>query len=192
MVESKPETAESQPEMAESETVIAEKDIPFLLENLNDYTFKWREIGIALGFSLLEIDTIDEDLKGKTSIIHLASLLNRWWQWPNQHHKEKPTLERLCKALDSTLGLGALARKLLSRRNELPSLQPKKPPTISSKIKWLIWMCVHIVELIAMVVFFLCPPHSFIFVSCISSRLIESQTPRKGSWLWQTFTQKHS
>ena len=140
---------ESKPEMAESETVIAEEDIPFLLENLNDYTFKWREIGIALGFSLPEINTIDEDLKGRTSIIHLAALLNRWWQWPNENHKEKPTLERLCKALDGTLGLGALSRKLLSRRNDLPSLQPKKQPTrkpISSEKPrmirlWLIQMC---------------------------------------------------
>ena len=126
------------------ETVVAEEDVSFLLEKLSDYAYKWKDIGRALGFSHGEVKNINQGLpKGDPSEC-FVEILNKWSQWPTTRHEEKPTLERLCEALRTTaVGLGAAANDLYSGKNDLPSLQPKKLPTISSEKarKWLIWMC---------------------------------------------------
>ena len=125
------------------ETVVAEEDVRFLLEKLTDYAYKWKDIGRALGFSHGEVENFDQSLPKGSPSEFLVKILSKWSQWPTERHEEKPTLERLCKALRTrSVGLGAAANDLYSRINDLPSLQPKKLPTISTEKarKWLIWM----------------------------------------------------
>ena len=94
------------------ETRMNEKDIDQLLCLLQNYSCKWRKIGLALGFVIPELNTISNKpmLLMDAPQSFLLELLTQWVQWPTKSHPPKPTLEALCKALKSSLvGLGSLA-----------------------------------------------------------------------------------
>ena len=84
-----------------------------LLHNFSD---KWNEIGLGLGFIQPELNQIRSDpslcMSGAPASF-LNKLLSQWVQWPMKDHPTKPTLEALCEALRSSLvGLGSLAEKV--------------------------------------------------------------------------------
>ena len=87
-------------------------DIGDLMEILGNYSNKWNEIGMSLGFSPGELDVI----KGNPALFndaprsYLQRLLKDWVMWPNEAHDTRPTLSSLCNALRGRLArLGALA-----------------------------------------------------------------------------------
>ena len=95
-----------------STIIFTETDIINLLHLLQDYSFKWNEIGLSLGFVTPELTTISSMplLLVGAPISYLQELLSQWVQWPTASHSIRPTLESLCAALQSSLvGLGSLA-----------------------------------------------------------------------------------
>ena len=81
---------------------------------MHNFSDKWNEIGLGLGFVPSELRQISSNL----SLLmypasFLATLLEQWVQWPTKEHPTKPTLEALCEALRGSLaGLGSLAEQV--------------------------------------------------------------------------------
>jgi hypothetical protein len=83
-----------------------------LMHNFSD---KWNDIGLGLGFVLSELNQISSSplLLTSAPASFLRTLLGQWVQWPTKEHPTKPTLEALCEALRGRLaGLGSLAEQV--------------------------------------------------------------------------------
>ena len=94
---------------------MTERDIAILLNLMHNFSNKWHEIGLGLGFFQSELTLISSNLSllmsSPTSF--LRTLLSQWVQWPTKEHPTKPTLEALCEALRGSLvGLGRLAEQV--------------------------------------------------------------------------------
>ena len=95
--------------------ILREKDIVHLMRLLQSYSYKWNPIGLSLGFTQHELNTIFGMLKLLVGapVSYLQELLSQWVQWPTEKHQNNPTLEALCAALQSSLvGLGSLAEEV--------------------------------------------------------------------------------
>ena len=95
--------------------MLCEKDIFHLLRLLQNHSPKWNEIGLSLGFTPSELDTIRSMLKLLVGapVSYLQELLTQWVQWPTTDHPKYPTPELLCTALRSPLvSLGSLAQNV--------------------------------------------------------------------------------
>ena len=82
---------------------------------LQSYSYKWNPIGLSLGFTQHELNTIFGMLKLLVGapVSYLQELLSQWVQWPTADHPSHPTLGALCTALRSSLvGLGSLAEEV--------------------------------------------------------------------------------
>ena len=99
-----------------NEKRLAESDLPRLLSKLGSHAYKWRDIGIHLGFQEGELKNID----AKPLLLHdspkswLREMLSEWLQWaPGDDRKSSTfaTLETLINALNKS-ELGALASTL--------------------------------------------------------------------------------
>ena len=91
------------------------KDIVNLMRLLQSYSYKWNPIGLSLGFTQHELNTISGMLKllQGAPVSYLQELLSQWVQWPTTDHPSHPTVRALCTALRSSLvGLGSLADKV--------------------------------------------------------------------------------
>ena len=98
-----------------SEQTITAEDIGKLLNQLNNFSDKWFDIGMGLGFAPSELNLIKcmESLFNDAPVSYFTKLLSQWVQWPTAEHPTKPTLESLCMSLRrSIVGLGSLADKL--------------------------------------------------------------------------------
>ena len=85
------------------------------MQLLQNHSIKWNEIGLSLGFTLSELNTISGMLKLLTGapVSYLQELLTQWVQWPTTDHPNHPTPESLCTALRGSLvGLGSLAQNV--------------------------------------------------------------------------------
>jgi hypothetical protein len=94
---------------------LGEKDIAHLMRLLQSYSYKWNPIGLSLGFTQHELNTIFGMLKLMVGVpvSYLQELLSQWIQWPTEEHQNNPTLGALCTALRSSLvGLGGLAEEV--------------------------------------------------------------------------------
>ena len=92
-----------------------EKDLVHLMRLLQSYSYKWNPIGLSLGFTQHELNTIFGMLKLLVGapVSYLQELLSQWVQWPTEKHQNNPTLGALCTALCSSLvGLGSLAEEV--------------------------------------------------------------------------------
>lgn len=95
-------------------------DIRYLMEHLYKYAYKWKEIGISLGFHHGELENISHTFPRSDPQRLLTEMLNQWAQWPTASHRNNPTLEALCDTLRSgPVGLGAAASDLDELRNHL-------------------------------------------------------------------------
>ena len=102
--------------------VVMSKDVGFLVEQLLQYAYKWKEIGEALRFHPGELKNIDHTHPKGTPQRLLTELLSQWSQWPTATHTTPPTMERLRDALRSNLvGLGAEANEIYDKKDSLPS-----------------------------------------------------------------------
>ena len=84
---------------------------------LINHSYKWRNIGLALGFTHPELNLIEHNpiLMFNAPSSYLVALLGQFVEWPNEDHENYPTLKKLCEALRSSIvGLGALAIKVAS------------------------------------------------------------------------------
>ena len=92
------------------------------MSHLCKHAYKWKEIGLALGFLHGELEgMLQSDPRAKVQQL-LVELLSQWSQWPTTGHSNVPTMERLRDALRSDLvGLGAVANDLYKLRHFLPS-----------------------------------------------------------------------
>ena len=98
-----------------AERVLTEKDVAALMNRIHNFSDKWNNIGLILGFTQPELNQIETNLSLLTSSpgSFMKKLLSQWVQWPTKDHSTKPTLEALCEALRSSLvGLGQLAEKV--------------------------------------------------------------------------------
>ena len=99
-----------------TEQVLTERDIATLLNLMHNFSDKWNEIGLGLGFIQPELNQIRSDpslLNSGAPASFLNKLLSQWVQWPTDDHPRKPTLEALCGTLRSSLvGLGSLAKEV--------------------------------------------------------------------------------
>ena len=91
------------------------------MDLLHNFSDKWKEIGLILGFTQPELNQIKSDpslyMSGAPASF-LTKLLSQWVQWPTVDHPTKPTLGALCEALRSSLvGLGSLAKKVEREMN---------------------------------------------------------------------------
>ena len=94
---------------------LSEKDLVHLMRLLQSYSYKWEIIGLILGFTQHELNTISGMLKLITGapVSYLQELLSQWVQWPTADHPSHPTLGALCTVLRSRLvGLGSLAEEV--------------------------------------------------------------------------------
>jgi hypothetical protein len=95
--------------------VLSEKDLVHLMRLLQTYSYKWNPIGLNLGFTQHELNTIfgmPKLLLG-APVSYLQELLSQWIQWPTTDHPSHPTVRALCTALRSSLvGLGGLAKEV--------------------------------------------------------------------------------
>ena len=85
------------------------------MQLLQSYSYKWNPIGLSLGFTQHELNTIFGMLKLLVGapVSYLQELLSQWVQWPTADHPSHPTLGALCTALRSSLvGLGSLAEEV--------------------------------------------------------------------------------
>ena len=95
--------------------MLTERDIATLLNLIHNFSDKWNEIGLGLGFVPSELRQISSNLSLFMSApaSFLRTLLCQWIQWPTKEHPTKPTLEALCEALRGSLvGLGRLAEQV--------------------------------------------------------------------------------
>ena len=106
-----------------AETLVQQEDVKFLLEELCNYTYKWEDIGLVLGFVDGELKNITHSSPSQASTQDfMKELLVKWAHWPTKDHLRNPTLENLCNALRSKLvGLGNIADELYLKKNSLPS-----------------------------------------------------------------------
>ena len=87
-----------------------------LYEQLSEFAYKWKEIGVHLGFSSSELENIQavpSDHVGAPQS-YLRSILNKWLEWAPEDHRRSTnyaTLEALKDAL-SKAELGSAAEKL--------------------------------------------------------------------------------
>jgi hypothetical protein len=95
--------------------VLTERDIATLLNLMLNFSDKWNEIGLGLGFVPSELNQIINKplLLTSAPASFLRTLLGQWVQWPTKEHPTKPTLKALCEALRGSLaGLGSLAEQV--------------------------------------------------------------------------------
>ena len=92
-------------------TRLREDDVGYLVEILASYSGKWREIGVQLGFTPNELDSLPFSPKPANSLTYM---LNEWTQWAvGGSHSKFATLEDLEKALQSRIvNLGVVATEL--------------------------------------------------------------------------------
>ena len=98
-----------------TEQVLTERDIVKVLNLIHNFSYKWFEIGLELGFAPSELNQIKNNpsLFMSAQASFLTRLLSQWVQWPTEYHPTKPTLRALCDTLRSSLvGLGNLADKV--------------------------------------------------------------------------------
>lgn len=98
-----------------TEQVLTERDIATLLNLMHNFSDKWNEIGLGLGFVPSELRQISSNISLFMSApaSFLRTLLEQWVQWPTKEHPTKSTLEALCEAMRGSLaGLGSLAEQL--------------------------------------------------------------------------------
>ena len=98
-----------------TEQVLLERDIAALLNLLHNFSDKWNEIGLGLGFTPSELKQIsgNPSLFMSAPASFLRELLSQWIQWPTKDHSKQPTLGVLCETLRSSLvGLGSLADRV--------------------------------------------------------------------------------
>ena len=98
-----------------AERVLSERDIATLLNLIHNFSDKWNEIGIGLGFAPSELKQISSNpsLFMSAPASFLITLLSQWVQWPTRDHPTKPMLGALCEALRGSLvGLGSLAEQV--------------------------------------------------------------------------------
>ena len=94
---------------------MTERDIAALLNLMHNFSYKWNEIGLGLGFVQSELTLISSNpsLFMSAPASFLRRLLSQWVQWPTKEHPTKPTLKALCEALRGSLvGLGRLAEQV--------------------------------------------------------------------------------
>ena len=97
------------------EQVLLERDIARLLNLVCNFSDKWNEIGLGLGFTPSELKQISSNpvLLMSAPASFLRELLSQWVQWPTKDHPTKPTLGALCETLRiSLVGLGSLAEEV--------------------------------------------------------------------------------
>ena len=100
-----------------NEQVLTERDIATLLNLMHNFSDKWNEIGLGLGFFPSELRQISSNISllMYAPASFLRTLLEQWVQWPTKEHPTKPTLEALCEAMRGSLaGLGSLAEQVES------------------------------------------------------------------------------
>ena len=91
---------------------VEEKDITIIFNLIHIYSDKWQDIGLGLGFIQPELNCIQlmPTLLHTAPKSYLKEMLAQWCQWPNDDHKQLPTIKALCKSLrSSSVGLGRLA-----------------------------------------------------------------------------------
>ena len=98
-----------------AEQMLTERDIATLLNLIHNFSDKWNEIGLRLGFVPSELKQITISSNPSLFMSPPASfhiiLLGQWIQWLTKDHPTKSTLGALCEALGSSLvGLGSLLR----------------------------------------------------------------------------------
>ena len=94
---------------------MTERDIATLLNLMHNFSNKWNEIGLGLGFVQSELTLIRSNptLIMDAPVSFLRTLMSQWVQWPTKDHPTRPTLEALCEALrGSLIGLGRLAEQV--------------------------------------------------------------------------------
>lgn len=98
-----------------AEDVLSKHHLNLLLGFVKDAAPKWREIGLALGFSTDVLDGIatKPDNISRGPIACFTDLLSRWLKWaPPNHHF--PTVKTLAEALRSgTVGEERMAYDLV-------------------------------------------------------------------------------
>ena len=101
---------------------LTEKDLAHLMRQLEACSYKWNPIGLSLGFTQVELNTIFGMLKLLIGapVSYLREILSQWVQWPTEEHQNIPTLGALCTALRSPLvGLGSLAVEVEKEMKQL-------------------------------------------------------------------------
>ena len=100
---------------SDAERTLTEDDIATLLNLMHNFSDKWHNIGIGLGFAPSELNQIQSkpSLFMEAPLSFFKQLLRQWVQWPTVRHHSKPTVRLLCETLRSSfVGLGALAEQV--------------------------------------------------------------------------------
>ena len=98
-----------------AEDVLSEHNLRLLLRFVKGAVPKWREIGLALGFTMDVLDAIaaKPENVSRGAIACFIDLLNRWLKWAPPNH-DLPTVKTLAEALrEGTVGEERMAYDLV-------------------------------------------------------------------------------
>lgn len=94
--------------------MLTDSDVAPLVETLAPYASKWKNIGLQLGFTVSQLETIYSSHPGQNTMDYLRSMLSKWTHSPI--HGKYATLEDLSSALRSnTVCLGTVADELAGK-----------------------------------------------------------------------------
>ena len=87
------------------ERIFEEEDLQLLLQLVRRAAFKWKELGLALGFLKSELDEIEATIAHAAGgpEAYLRELLSRWLDWAPPNHR-LPSSRTLAEALRSETG----------------------------------------------------------------------------------------
>ena len=89
------------------------RDIPRLVNILRDIAPKWREIGRHLGFSFVELGSIN---RRSSSLHQLEEMLAMWLQWPDDRGT------RTLAVLEQATGCEIFSHHYRTRGSKIPFL----------------------------------------------------------------------
>lgn len=126
---------------------MTEHDIPDvgkLMGLMHNFSNKWKEIGLGLGFTTPELNLIESKPSHfvQAPVSYLRDLLSQWVQWSAKDHPTKPSLRELCKTLRSVpVGLGTLAEKVEQKMEHSTNSASKMSTAVlyisNNNYKWL-------------------------------------------------------
>ena len=79
---------------------LSEEDHSWLFQKIKKVSVKWRDVGVALGFSFDKLEPIANKGSLNTDEHYMQELLSRWLKWAPPNHP-LPCLEDLATALRS-------------------------------------------------------------------------------------------
>ena len=116
-------------------TQLRGNDVPSIMITLTEFTYKWKDIGVALGFTIPEVESISSQ-----SALFVNSpksfLLEILTSWPSEAHHSHATIEALQDALQNVVGLSVVSEQLKTELQQLIIASNKQPSEMGAPLSF--------------------------------------------------------